>query len=70
VGFTVRDMEIIRTPILDLVIFRAISIRDERGYFSRTLDVQALAEAGNVPAHFKQELVTVLPGPCIPRVLN
>jgi dTDP-4-dehydrorhamnose 3,5-epimerase len=49
------DMEIIRTPIEDLVVFRPTPIRDERGYFSRTLDVQILAEAGIDPASFKQE---------------
>jgi dTDP-4-dehydrorhamnose 3,5-epimerase len=49
------DMEIIRTPIEDLVIFRPTPIRDERGYFSRTLDVQILAEAGIDPTSFKQE---------------
>ena len=49
------DMEIIRTPIEDLIIFRPTPIRDERGYFSRTLDVQILAEAGIDPTGFKQE---------------
>jgi dTDP-4-dehydrorhamnose 3,5-epimerase len=49
------DMEIIRTPIEDLVIFRPTPIRDERGYFSRTLDVQILAEGGIDPTSFKQE---------------
>ena len=49
------DMEIIRTPIEDLIIFRPTPIRDERGYFSRTLDVQILAEAGIDPTDFKQE---------------
>ena len=49
------DMEIIRTPIEDLIIFRPTPIRDERGYFSRTLDVQILADAGIDPASFKQE---------------
>jgi dTDP-4-dehydrorhamnose 3,5-epimerase len=49
------DMEIIRTPIEDLIIFRPTPIRDERGYFSRTLDVQILAEAGIGPTSFKQE---------------
>jgi dTDP-4-dehydrorhamnose 3,5-epimerase-like enzyme len=39
-------MEIIRTSIEDVIIFRPTPIRDERGYFSRTLDVQILAEAG------------------------
>ena len=47
-------MEIIRTPIEDLIIFRPTN-RDERGYFSRTLDVQILADAGIDPASFKQE---------------
>jgi dTDP-4-dehydrorhamnose 3,5-epimerase len=49
------DMEIIRTRIEDLVTFRPTPIRDERGYFSRTLDVQILAEAGIDPTGFKQE---------------
>jgi dTDP-4-dehydrorhamnose 3,5-epimerase len=49
------DMEIIQTSIEDLIIFRPTPIRDERGYFSRTLDVQLLAEAGIDPASFKQE---------------
>ena len=48
-------MEIIRTPIEDLIIFRPTPIWDERGYFSRTLDVQILADAGIDPASFKQE---------------
>ena len=48
-------MEIIRTEIEDLIIFRPTPIRDERGYFSRTLDVQILADAGIDPASFKQE---------------
>jgi dTDP-4-dehydrorhamnose 3,5-epimerase len=48
-------MEIIRTPIEDLVVFQPTPIRDERGYFSRTLDVNVLAEAGIDPASFKQE---------------
>jgi dTDP-4-dehydrorhamnose 3,5-epimerase len=39
-------MEIIRTLIEELVVFRPTPIRDERGYFSRTLDVNVLAEAG------------------------
>jgi dTDP-4-dehydrorhamnose 3,5-epimerase len=49
------DMEIIRTPIEDLVILRPTPVRDERGYFSRTFDVQILAEAGIDPTGFKQE---------------
>jgi dTDP-4-dehydrorhamnose 3,5-epimerase len=49
------DMEIIRTPIEDLVVLRPTPIRDERGYFSRTLDVQVLADAGIDPTSFKQE---------------
>jgi len=48
-------MEIFRTPIEDLIIFRPTPIRDERGYFSRTLDIQILADAGIDPASFKQE---------------
>jgi dTDP-4-dehydrorhamnose 3,5-epimerase len=49
------DMEVIPTPIEDLLIFRPTPIRDERGYFSRTLDVQILVEAGIDPTDFKQE---------------
>jgi dTDP-4-dehydrorhamnose 3,5-epimerase len=49
------DMEIIQTPIEDLIILRPTPVRDERGYFSRTLDVQVLAEAGIDPTSFKQE---------------
>jgi dTDP-4-dehydrorhamnose 3,5-epimerase-like enzyme len=49
------DMEIIRTPIQDLIVFRPTPIRDERGYFSRTLDVKILADAGIDPSSFKQE---------------
>jgi dTDP-4-dehydrorhamnose 3,5-epimerase len=48
-------MEIIRTPVQDLIIFRPLPVRDERGYFSRTLDVSILAEAGIDPIGFKQE---------------
>jgi dTDP-4-dehydrorhamnose 3,5-epimerase len=48
-------MEVIRTAIEDLIIFRPAPIWDERGYFSRTLDVQILADAGIDPASFKQE---------------
>jgi dTDP-4-dehydrorhamnose 3,5-epimerase len=48
-------MEIIRTPIENLILFQPTPIRDERGYFSRTLDVQILAEAGVDPTSFKQE---------------
>jgi dTDP-4-dehydrorhamnose 3,5-epimerase-like enzyme len=38
------NMEIIRTPIDDMIILRPTPIWDERGYFSRTLDIQTLAE--------------------------
>jgi dTDP-4-dehydrorhamnose 3,5-epimerase len=48
-------MEIKRTAIEDLITFRPTPIRDERGYFSRTLDVQILAEAGIDPTSFRQE---------------
>ncbi len=48
------DMEIIRTPIQDLIVFRPTPIRDERGYFTRTLDVKILADAGVDPSSFKQ----------------
>lgn len=49
------DMEIIRTPIQGLIVFRPTPIRDERGYFSRTLDVKILAAAGIDSSSFKQE---------------
>ena len=48
-------MEIIETPIKDLIMFRPTPHRDERGYFSRTLDVNVLADAGIDPTGFKQE---------------
>ena len=48
-------MEIIETPIKDLIMFRPTPSRDERGYFSRTLDVNVLADAGIDPTGFKQE---------------
>ena len=48
-------MDIIRTPIEGLVILRPKPIRDERGYFSRTLDINVLVDAGIDPASFKQE---------------
>ena len=56
VDFTkLPGMEIMRTSIEDLIIFRPTPIRDERGYFSRTLDVRILADAGIDPASFQQE---------------
>lgn len=48
-------MRVIPTDIEGLVVFEPTPHRDERGYFSRTLDVQILADAGIDPAGFKQE---------------
>lgn len=48
-------MEIIKTSIPDLIVFQPTPHRDERGYFSRTFDVEILADAGIDPAGFKQE---------------
>lgn len=48
-------MEIIETSIPGLIVFQPTPHRDARGYFSRTLDVNILADAGIDPAGFKQE---------------
>lgn len=48
-------MQIIRTSIPDLIVFEPTPHRDERGYFSRTFDVNVLREAGIDPLSFKQE---------------
>ncbi len=48
-------MEILPTGIEGLVLLRPSPHRDERGYFTRTLDVEVLASAGIDPAGFKQE---------------
>ncbi|MFC8597470.1 dTDP-4-dehydrorhamnose 3,5-epimerase [Isoptericola sp. NPDC057191] len=48
-------MEIIETSIPGLVVFQPTPHRDERGYFSRTFDVDVVARAGIDPAGFKQE---------------
>ena len=50
-----RGVEVIQTQVKDLIIFRPTPIWDERGYFSRTLDVQIVADAGIDPTSFKQE---------------
>ncbi|MCL2455003.1 MAG: dTDP-4-dehydrorhamnose 3,5-epimerase [Micrococcales bacterium] len=48
-------MRVIETQVDGLIVFEPTPHRDERGYFSRTLDVQILADAGIDPAGFKQE---------------
>ena len=48
-------VEILPTGIEGLVLSRPSPHRDERGYFTRTLDVEVLASAGIDPAGFKQE---------------
>lgn len=48
-------MKVTQTSIEGLVVFEPTPHRDERGYFTRTLDVQILTDAGIDPASFKQE---------------
>ena len=48
-------MKIIETSIPGLIVFEPTPSRDERGYFTRTMDVNVLAEAGIDPYGFKQE---------------
>lgn len=48
-------MKIIATGIEGLIVFEPTPARDERGYFTRTFDVQIAAEAGIDPLGFKQE---------------
>ena len=48
-------MKIIETSIPGLIVFEPTPSRDERGYFTRTMDVNVLSEAGIDPAGFKQE---------------
>ncbi len=48
-------MDVSQTSIQGLIVFRPTPHRDARGYFTRTLDVQVLADAGIDPASFKQE---------------
>ena len=48
-------MKIIETDIEGLIVLEPTPHRDERGYFTRTLDVAILADAGIDPAGFKQE---------------
>ncbi len=50
-----ETMNIIATDIDGLIVFEPTPHRDERGYFTRTLDVSILADAGIDPASFKQE---------------
>jgi dTDP-4-dehydrorhamnose 3,5-epimerase len=48
-------VKVTHTDLEGLVVFEPTPHRDERGYFTRTLDVQILADAGIDPASFKQE---------------
>jgi dTDP-4-dehydrorhamnose 3,5-epimerase len=48
-------MKVIETGIDGLLVFEPTPHRDERGYFTRTMDVNVLADAGIDPAGFKQE---------------
>lgn len=48
-------MRIIPTDIEGLIVLEPTPHRDERGYFTRTMDVSILSDAGIDPAGFKQE---------------
>jgi dTDP-4-dehydrorhamnose 3,5-epimerase len=48
-------MKVTETGIDGLLVFEPTPHRDERGYFTRTMDVNVLADAGIDPAGFKQE---------------
>ncbi|KON74104.1 MULTISPECIES: dTDP-4-dehydrorhamnose 3,5-epimerase [Cellulosimicrobium] len=48
-------MNIIETSVAGLLVLQPNPHRDERGYFTRTLDVDILRDAGIDPASFKQE---------------
>lgn len=48
-------MKIVPTDIAGLIVIEPTPHRDERGYFTRTMDVSILADAGIDPAGFKQE---------------
>jgi len=48
-------MRIIPTDIEGLIVLEPTPHRDERGYFTRTMDVSILSGAGIDPAGFKQE---------------
>jgi dTDP-4-dehydrorhamnose 3,5-epimerase len=48
-------MKIIETDIEGLIVFEPTPHLDERGFFTRTLDVAILEDAGIDPASFKQE---------------
>mgnify|MGYP001293333190 CR=1 FL=1 len=48
-------MKVSRSLIEGLLIFEPNVLRDNRGFFTRTLDVHVLAEAGIDPYSFKQE---------------
>jgi dTDP-4-dehydrorhamnose 3,5-epimerase len=48
-------MKVSHSGIPGVVVFEPTPIRDSRGFFTRTLDVQVLADAGIDPHSFKQE---------------
>ncbi len=48
-------MRIIPTDIEGLIVLEPTPHRDERGYFTRTMDVSILSDAGIDPSGFKQE---------------
>jgi dTDP-4-dehydrorhamnose 3,5-epimerase len=48
-------MKVTETSIPGLLVFEPTPYRDERGYFTRTFDVDVVASAGIDPAGFKQD---------------
>ncbi|WP_022882152.1 dTDP-4-dehydrorhamnose 3,5-epimerase [Gryllotalpicola ginsengisoli] len=48
-------MKVIRTDVDGLLVFEPTPHRDERGYFTRTFDVEVAARAGVDPSRFVQE---------------
>lgn len=48
-------MNVTRTDIEGLIVFQPVPHSDERGFFTRTLDVAILADAGIDPTSFKQD---------------
>jgi dTDP-4-dehydrorhamnose 3,5-epimerase len=48
-------MKVTTSVIEGLMLFQPTPIRDDRGFFTRTLDVSVLERAGLDPASFKQE---------------
>ncbi len=54
-GPRVGGMKVVDTGIEGLLLFEPTPVRDERGYFTRTLDVAILRDAGIEPYAFKQE---------------